>query len=246
MTAGLPKITIALLDDHPVIMAAVKPILSRGQMEVIGAFADVAALRRGLEHYRHATGDDVQVALIDYHLGENEPDGIALIRALTERYPKTRFIVFSAVTEDVFKTLAIANGARGFIGKTVPLERLAQHVLTVARNATVIDPPLQGNMMKPSGAVDTHGLERLTAKEMDIARLLLGTMKNSEIAAKLRKRPSTISTQARAIYSKIGVADRLQFSGAREEWLRRIDSLGERIHARRKARRPPKRPKDSN
>ena len=246
MTAGLPRITIALLDDHPVIMAAITPILSRGQMEVIGTFADVAALRRGLEHHRHATGADVQVALIDYHLGENEPDGTTLIRALTERYPNTRFIVFSAVTEDVFKTLAIANGARGFIGKTVPIERLAQHVLTVARNATVIDPPLQASAPKNAGAVDTHGLERLTAKEMDIARLLLGTMKNSEIAAKLRKRPSTISPQARAIYSKIGVVDRLQFSGAREEWLRRIESIGERISTRRKARKQSKRTKDSN
>jgi two-component system, NarL family, captular synthesis response regulator RcsB len=224
MNAAQPKITIALLDDHPAIIMAIKPLLNNGQFEVIGTYQTASALRLGLDDYQQRTGTAVQVALIDYQLGADEPDGTTLIKSLSRRYEATRFIVHSAMTEDVFKSLAIANGAQGFIGKTVPLERIPQHVLTVMRNRIVIDPPLQQHHpLQPEAPSDSHGIDRLTAREIDIARLLLGTMTNSEIATKLRKKPSTISTQARTIYTKLGVKDRLQFNAARDEWLERLD-----------------------
>lgn len=233
MTTAEPRITIALLDDHPAIIMAIKPLLSSAQFEVVGTFQTAADFRLGMDGYRQRTGKAVQVALVDYQLGPDEPDGTALIKSLARRYADTRFIVHSAVTEDVMKSLAIANGARGFIGKTVPLERIPQHVLAVLRNKTVIDPPPKQGAIHADGRGESYGLDKLTAIELDVARLLLGDLTNLEIAAKLGKAPSTISTQAGSIYEKLGVKHRTAFVGAKEQWLERLD----RIHVAPRATR---------
>jgi DNA-binding CsgD family transcriptional regulator len=68
---------------------------------------------------------------------------------------------------------------------------------------------------------ELHG--RLTARELDVGLLLLQGMGTGEIARKLGKQPSTISTQARRLYDKLGIQTPQQFTLKRDEWM---DILG--------------------
>lgn len=222
-----PPITIGLLEDHPVVTIALKQLLHAGQFRVVAAHHTASGFRAALDRHERQTGTPVDVAIVDYQLGRHEPDGSSLIKSLARRYGGTRIIVYTALERDVFKSLSIRSGAHGFIGKTVPLERIPQHVLSVLRNRVVVDPPLCRAESRSALPQPGDEREKLTARELDVGLLLLQGLGTGEIARKLGKQPSTISTQARKLYDKLGIQTPQQFTLKREEWM---DVLG-RLHA---------------
>lgn len=222
---SVPPITIALLEDHPVVTIALRQLLNIGQFRVVGVHRTAAAFRIGLDEHERQTGEPVRIAIVDYHLGRDEPDGSSLIKALSRRYRDTRIIVYSALEKDVFKSLAIRNGAHGYIGKTVALDRIPSHILSVLRNRIVIDPPLRQAASPSIAPPPNDHSHKLTARELDVGLLLLQGMGTGEIARKLGKQPSTISTQARKLYDKLGIRTPQQFTLKRDEWLEILSRL---------------------
>jgi DNA-binding NarL/FixJ family response regulator len=225
-------ITIALLDDHPVVLNGLRAALHAGMLCVMGQFGRIEDLFKALDAYETAHRKPVDIAIIDYNLGPDAVDGISLIQRMRRRHPGTKLIVMTAMEQDGIKTLALTAGAHGFIGKSVSMEAVPAHVLTVMRNRQVVDPPLrQSSTSYAQPAHATVGLKALSGREVEVFRCLVEGMTTGQIARKFVRAPSTISTQVGSLFQKLGVASINEFLSQKAVWatlLRDLEGAGPR------------------
>lgn len=115
----------------------------------------------------------------------------------------------------------IRAGARGYLRKDVRLEDLVGAIRTLARGETLIQPALtdrirRGFAARPPGhapgpPIDSSFdpmIERLTARELEVLRLMFGGYSNREIADACGVVEGTIKTHVSNILAKLGVRDR--------------------------------------
>ncbi len=115
------KISIVVVDDHPVILHGVKSILERcGDMKVIGEADDG---RAGLDMIASMQPD---VAILDVALGELS--GIDLIPQVNR---KTVLVIYSAHDNMDYIQQAFQSGAKGYVLKVDPMQELAAAIREV-------------------------------------------------------------------------------------------------------------------
>jgi DNA-binding NarL/FixJ family response regulator len=212
-------ITVVLLDDHPVVLQGMRVALHTEMLRVVGAFLRIEDLFKALDDYHAVHRRPVDVALIDYNLGPDAVDGVSLIQRMRRRHPRCKLIVTSAMEQDGIKTLAISAGAHGFIGKSVSVEAMPDHILAVLRNRQVVEPPLRTSQRAAEKVVNKPGgLGALSGREIEVFRCLVDGMTTGEIARKFVRAPSTISTQVGSLFKKLGVASVNEFLSQRPMW----------------------------
>lgn len=154
-----------------------------------------------------------EVALIDLRLKGDCGVGIQALRDVKARSPGTRCLVLTALpTVDNFLA-CLRAGADGFISKEseddIPLQH---HVRRVARDLKAYDPALVERVLKytelPDPAVLIAPARPLTAREMDVLKLLADGLTNKEIARRLSVSPHTVKAQIHSLQSKLDARDR--------------------------------------
>ncbi|MDP6107714.1 MAG: response regulator transcription factor, partial [Candidatus Brocadiia bacterium] len=123
---------------------------------------------------------------------------------------------------------AVRQGAGGFLLKGVSGQELRQAVLDVAQGKSVF-PPTNGG----PGPVD-DGLPRvsgrgLTAREVEVLRLMAWGYRNREISETLGVSLKTVETHAEHVFRKLGVSNRTQavVAALREERLANALTAGD-------------------
>ena len=205
-------IAVALLDDHPIVMFGLALRLQdEPDMTVVGRYASASDLIAAFN--AHTVRIDVLVT--DYRLRPGDIDGISLIRLLKIKMPAVKIVVSSAFHTLSTVTLAMNAGARGFVGKEEPLERLVTVVRKVARGAhrinTLLDAEAAAYRAAPAATAKSkapcacQAPEILTLREREVLRCFATGMSVSDIAAKFRRSLKTISTQKQSAYRKLGI-----------------------------------------
>jgi DNA-binding NarL/FixJ family response regulator len=107
-------------------------------------------------------------------------------------------------------------GASGFLLKDAPPDQLIGAVRCVAAGDALIDPSITRRLIgrfahavRPA-ALQPDRLQELTARELDVLRLVARGLANAEIAAELVVEESTIKTHVSRILLKLGLRDRVQ------------------------------------
>ncbi len=104
------QIRVLLVDDHPAVrLGARKLIEDQPDMRVV-------AEARGAGEALDRLHDHIDVAIVDYHLGEGR-DGLWLTTQLKRRDPATRVLVYSAFADGALAVAAMIAGADGLLGK---------------------------------------------------------------------------------------------------------------------------------
>lgn len=104
------QIQILLVDDHPAVrLGARKLIEDQPDMRVV---AEARSAGEALDRLN----DDIDVAIVDYHLGDGR-DGLWLTTQLKRRDPATRVLVYSAFADGALAVAALIAGADGLLGK---------------------------------------------------------------------------------------------------------------------------------
>ncbi|MBR8123120.1 response regulator transcription factor [Burkholderia multivorans] len=211
MNTTKPKIAVALLDDHPIVTFGLALRLQdEPDIEIAGRYASANDLIAAFN--AHTARIDVLVT--DYQLRPGDIDGISLIRLLKIKMPAVKIVVSSAFHTLSTVTLAMNAGARGFVGKEEPLDRLVTVVREVARGAHRVDSLLdaeRGAYRAASAATATKNEvaraapANLTLREREVLRCFATGMSVSDIAAKFRRSLKTISTQKQSAYRKLGI-----------------------------------------
>jgi len=155
------------------------------------------------------------VVLLDVHMPDG--GGLAVIEAVRERLPDTRFLALSVsdAAEDVIAL--IRAGARGYVTKTISADELADAVARVAGGDAVFSPRLAGFVLDAfrdapvAPSVDPE-IDLLTPREREVLRLLARGYAYKEIASELFISIKTVETHASNVLRKLQLSNRHQLT----------------------------------
>jgi DNA-binding NarL/FixJ family response regulator len=203
-------IRVLIADDQALVRGGFHMILDGEEdIEVCGEASDGAEAISLAEE----TGPDV--VLMDIRMPEL--DGIAATRRLLDapgRRP--RVLVLTTFDLDEYVYEAMRAGASGFMLKDIDPPELAHAVRVVSRGDALLAPAITRRLIeqytsRPApGAAVPPGLDELTARELEVLRLLARGMSNSEIGEHLFLSPATVKTHVARVLSKLDLRDRIQ------------------------------------
>jgi DNA-binding NarL/FixJ family response regulator len=131
--------------------------------------------------------------------------GVEAIQRLRGSAPAVRVLVLTTFDSDSDVLPAIEAGATGYLLKDAPREELIRAVRAAYRGEPVLSPAVARRLMSE---VRKPVAETLSARELDVLRLVAGGATNREAAARLFVSEATIKTHLLHIYEKLGVRDR--------------------------------------
>lgn len=210
---SVEPITVAIVDDHPVVRAGIRAVLAAapGLHIVAEGVSGADALRLADEHR-----PDVLV------LDVNLPDinGLEVTRRLRSRGDHTPIVILTVHNDSQTVLGLLEAGACGYVLKDEALDRLAGAVRAAARGETWLSPAVAGQVVQRAvsrlpeprrRAEDADlPLSPLTPRELDVLRLLADGLDNEAIAQRLVLTKRTVQNHISIIYDKLGVASRTE------------------------------------
>jgi DNA-binding NarL/FixJ family response regulator len=125
-------------------------------------------------------------------------------------------LILTTFDSDEYVYEALRSGASGFLLKDAPAEQLLAAMRSVAAGDALIDPSVTRRLigrftsaLRPAAGVPQQ-LAQLTARELDVLRLLAAGCSNQEIARQLVVEDSTVKTHVGRVLTKLGLRDRVQ------------------------------------
>ena len=209
-----------IADDHALIREGLKQLLcSAMDNPVIYEACDGNEVRAQV-----AKHNDLDFILLDYYMPET--DTLTLIRELCDNYPEVPVIVFSGVENPTLMRKSLDYGASGFIPKSSGNERvlhairlvLAGGVYTPSSMLEHLDDSMQKAMsgvelqMDPLSALrpGRRGRPSLTARQLEVLKLISSGKTNKEIADELNLSSNTIKVHVTAILQVLHTTNRTE------------------------------------
>ncbi|MGH3769302.1 MAG: response regulator [Pseudonocardiaceae bacterium] len=200
-------ISVVLVDDQELARAGLRTILRPTYgFEVVGEAPD------GAEALAVVTRTRPDAVVMDVRMPR--VDGVAATRALLAEDPSARILVLTTFGEDSVLAAALRAGASGFCLKDAPAEDIQRAVRAVAAGDGWLDPAVCGRVLRryrsDPGTDPEAGrrLDTLTARELDVLRLIGRGLSNAEIARRLFVGEGTVKTHVGRIFTKLAVRDR--------------------------------------
>jgi DNA-binding NarL/FixJ family response regulator len=201
-----PLIRVAIVDDHPVVRDGTAALLAgQAGLEIVGTAGSIAEARALIAE------TPVDVVLLDIRLGAES--GLALLtEGRTERpdaQPKPAIVVLTAYDYPQYAEAALRLGAAGFVLKTAPLAELLDAIRRAAAGGFAF-----GVRPLPVAA-------NLSARELEVVRLVVDGRSNDEIGVALGIGSKTVETHLRRLFERFGAASRTELAtrALREGWL---------------------------
>ena len=199
-------IRVLVADDQALVRGGFRMILeARDDIEVVGE------AENGAEAVELAHELDPDVILMDVRMPEL--DGVEATRRLAGT--KARVLILTTFDLDEYVVEALRAGASGFLLKDVRPEQLADAVRVVAKGDALLAPTVTRRLLdRFAGSLPVETppptLDSLTARELEILRLLATGSSNAEIAGELVVSEATVKTHVSSVLRKLGVRDRVQ------------------------------------
>ena len=202
-------IRVVLADDHLVVLAGLRAILSAA-----AEIAIVGEARNGEEAVALAGQLDPDVLIMD--LSMPGVDGAAATKLITDAGLRTRILILTMHEEEEYLVPLLSAGAVGYLVKSVDDRELIDAVRTVARGEMYIRPSgaqllARGLTRKDPLAADRERYDALTDRERDVLRFVAQGYTAPEIGEKLNISPKTVDTYKQRIGDKLGVRHRSDY-----------------------------------
>jgi DNA-binding NarL/FixJ family response regulator len=212
-------IRVLVADDERLFAASLKTVLegfSGGEIEVVGIACNGAEAVSLAESLRpHVILMDVQMPVMD---------GVESTRVVRSRFPGVKVMILTTFDEDDYVHSALANGALGYVLKSIEPQELVTCVKAVhagtflmsgsvgAKLVSQVSPEQEGAAAGGSAAEVnylTHRFPLLSRREAEVLCLLARNLDNREIAERLFIAEQTAKNYVCRIYEKLGVSDRV-------------------------------------
>ncbi len=192
------KIRLLIVDDHPVVRDGLVAILHEGEpdLEVVGEAGD------GKEAVTTWRNLRPTVTIMDLQLPGQT--GVEAIQAIRREDPEARILVLTTFDGDADIQRALEAGARGYLLKSVRRNILIEAVRAVAAGQRYLPPTTAARL------VEAMESERLTARELDVLRLLAKGERNREIADALGLAEPTVKIHVNNLLRKLQAKDRTE------------------------------------
>ena len=204
-------ITVVIADDQRLLRAGFRVILdAEPDITVVGEAGDGRAAIDVVTRRRP------DIALMDIRMPEL--DGLqAAERILTDADNATAVVMLTTFDASDYVFQALRLGASGFLLKDTPADRLLDAVRVAAAGEALIAPSITrrliadfAHLSRPLADSVPPALAELTAREVEVLRLVARGLSNAEIATELVLGENTIKTHVGRVLSKLGLRDRVQ------------------------------------
>ena len=190
-------IRILIAYDHLVVRIGLRSMIdTQPDMNVI---AEAANGREAVALFRDHQPD---VTLIDLRMPVM--GGVEAVGVIHAEFPDARIIVVTTYDGDENIYRALQGGARAYLLKDIPREEFLDDIRAVYQGQYCIPPAVAARL-----AQRIPGPE-LSARELEVLKLIVEGMSNKEIASALSITESTVKNHVNSILSKLNVKDRTQ------------------------------------
>ena len=195
MTSAPKPIRIALVDDHPLLRQGIAALLSdQPDLLLVGQASN------GLEAIEQFRLHRPDVMLMDLQMpGMNGIDAMSAIRG---EFPDARFVVLTTYTGDVQIVRALKAGARAYLLKSLLHRELLETIRAVHAGHKRIPPEVAAEL------ADHAADDQLTAREIEVLRLIAAGNANKIVADRLSITEETVKAHVKNILSKLDANDR--------------------------------------
>jgi two-component system, NarL family, response regulator LiaR len=200
------SVSVMIVDDHEVVRKGI-----RAYLESTGEFAVVAEAGSGREALELVADLVPDVVLMDLIMPEM--DGIKTTREIKKISPRTQVVVLTSFHEDIHIFPALKAGAISYILKDVKMEDLADALKRAARREVTFHPLVAERVLRSIRGDDPNDevlYVELTARELEILKLIANAQSNSQIAEELVISEYTVKGYVSNILSKLHLVDRTQ------------------------------------
>ena len=201
-------IRVLLADDQSLVRAGFRMILKdEPDIEVVGEAGD------GNEAVAQARKLVPDVVLMDIRMPL--VDGIEATRQVVVNEGSPRVLVLTTFDLDEYVYGALRAGASGFLLKDAPEDQLVSAIRVIATGGSLFAPSVTRRLIeefarRADSMTTPSALEALTAREVDVLRLVARGLTNAEIAAHLVVSEHTVKTHVAHILQKLALRDRTQ------------------------------------
>lgn len=207
------KITLLIVDDHPLICEGLESSLSKvSNFEVLGKAQNV---EEAIAKVHDLMPD---VVILDVHLpGGNGTGAIQVVTDCADVFDKVKFLALSVSDAPVDVVSVIRAGARGYVTKTISNEELCEAIERVAVGDAAFSPKLAGFVLDAfstsvTSQVDTtqdeDSINTLTKREYEVMRYIARGYTYKETAAELFISMKTVESHVSSVLRKLQLSNR--------------------------------------
>ena len=191
------RIRILIVDDHLALRVGLAAMVApQRHLQVVAEAADVAGAIAACEKH----GPDV--VLMDLRIPGG--GGAEATLAIRQRWPATRVLIVTTYDGDEDIHRAIQAGASGYLLKGLTSAELIAAIEALHRGEKVMQPNLAARFRERILRKD------LSSRELEVLRLIVAGRSNKEIARDLAIGEESVKSYLKAVFQKLGVADRTQ------------------------------------
>ncbi len=201
------SIGVLVADDQSMVRAGFRMLLcGEDDIDVVAEAAN------GREAIDKAARFKPNVVLMDIRMPEL--DGLQATREILAANPEARILILTTFDLDEYIYEALSAGASGFVLKDDPPEQLIAAIRTVAAGDALLSPSITSSVIGQFARLPRpeapRELEELTAREMEVLRLIAQGLSNVEIGEQLFITETTVKTHVTHLLQKLNLRDRVQ------------------------------------
>jgi len=195
--AKVNPIRLLIVDDHLVVRMGLRSMIdSQPDMEVV---AEAANGNEAVQAYREHRPD---VVLLDLRMPQL--NGVEATIAIRNEFPQALIIVLTTYDGDENIYRALQAGAHAYLLKDIPRGEFLQAIHAVHSGQYCIPPAVAVRLAQRMPQAE------LSARELEVLKLIVEGMSNKEIASTLAITESTVKNHVNSLLSKLKVKDRTQ------------------------------------
>ena len=211
----MPRIRVALADDHPVVLAGVKALIqAASEMDLVGDAADGnAALALILETTPDVVVMDISMPGLT---------GLELVQRVGVERPSVKVLVLTVHEDRAYVQRVLSAGARGYLLKRSAAEELVRAIRAVHAGGLYVDPAIAGKFVHVEGGESPLGDGMaLSEREEEVLKLAAQGHTNKEAAARLGLSIKTVESYKARAMEKLGLKTRAEIVryGLARDWL---------------------------
>lgn len=198
----MTPISVLLVDDHRIVRQGIHSILDDDER-----FSVVGEAANGTEAIRLAQELLPDIAILDLKL--TDISGAELCRKIVKLTPKTAVLILTGYFEYDLVCACLQAGARGYLIKDAEHLDLPEQLMKMIEGHAVLD-PRAADVLTDFMNNQRQSVDPLSARELEIIRLISQGMSNHEISGHLHITENTIKSHIKEIFSKLDVHNRIE------------------------------------
>jgi two-component system, NarL family, invasion response regulator UvrY len=186
---------LLIVDDHPLVRAGLRRLIAtEPELQI----SEVASGPEAISAYRDERHD---LVLLDLNLPGM--GGLEVLARLLAENSRARIVVISMYDNPLYIARVLEAGARGYVSKNAPPEQILEAIRRVGSGRTYVEPEMAQELALGNVHAASNPLSQLSARDVEILRLLADGSSLTEIADSIGVSYKTVANQCSQLKAKL-------------------------------------------